>query len=160
MIDFNNIMVVSTNDYEPSEEDERDFWNGEGHLIFKVTANRKGDPDLFKKPTTDVFEIEIEEYSGCLGGFSEGCGIEWGLKEGYLNIAREDLFEGYIYYCTEITVSWTRGDGWMTEDDSEYYVGDMCSERLPLIPYLKLKLHNVWWFNIGWKIQEWRNKWS
>lgn len=128
----------------PSEEDERDFWNGEGNLVFTVTANR---------PADDVFEIEIEEYSGCVGGFGEGVGIEWGLKEGYLGIGRDELKEGYTYYCDEITVSWTRGDGWTTEDDSDYYVGNMRSERLPLISYLKLIINNAWWFNIGWKLK-------
>ena len=132
-------------DYGPSEEEERDFWAGEGHLVFLVTSNRK-DEDL------DVFEIEIEEYSGCLGGFNEGMGIEWGLKEGYLGIDRSELHEGYVYELLEVSVSFTRGDGWTTDDDSEYYVGDLIARRLPLFQYLKLKINNAWWFNIGWKI--------
>jgi hypothetical protein len=131
----------------PSEEEERDFWNGEGNLVFTVLSNRP-----------DVFEINIEEYSGCVGGFNEGIGIEWGLKDGYLDIDPSELHEGYTYYCDEITVSWYKGDGWTTDDDSDYYVGNIRSERLPLIKYLKLKLHNAWWFNIGWRINQWQRK--
>lgn len=134
----------------PSEDEERDFWNGTGHLYFGVTANRNG--------KDDVFEIDIYEYSGCVGGFGEGVGIEWGLKEGYLGIDRHELKEGYTYLLDEVTVSWFKGDGWTTDDDSEYYVGDFQETRLPLKKYLKLLIQNAWWFNIGYRISNWRNQ--
>lgn len=146
-------MVSIDHDWQPSEEEERDFWNGEGSLIFTVISNRPA-----SHPHDDVFEIEIEEYTGCVGGFNEGVGIEWGLKEGYLGIDRSELKEGYQYYAGEITVSWTRGDGWTTDDDSDYYVGDFYGNRLPLVQYLKLKITNAWWFNIGWRIRQWQQK--
>lgn len=145
-----NILTTLPDDWyaEPTEEEEREYWAGEGTLTFTVLTNR---------PNDGVLEVEVEDYTGCLGGFDEGIGIEWGLGEGYLGIDREDLKEGYKYYLSEITVSFTRGDGWMTDDDSEYYVESVRAERLPLFSYLKLIIHNAWWFNFGWKIRQWRN---
>lgn len=145
-----DIEMVSIPDWGPSEEEERDYWNGEGSLIFTVTANRY--------LHDDIFEIEIEEYTGCVGGFEDSIGIEWGLKEGYFDIDRSELKEGYKYYANEVTVSWTRGDGWTTDDDVDYYIGEFYGNRLPLIQYLKLKITNAWWFNIGWRIRQWRKK--
>lgn len=154
-MDLKSELVSVPNAWEPNEEEERDFWAGEGNLVFTVTANQPRTKGLYWDD--GVFEVDIEEYSGCLGGFNEGIGIEWGLKEGYLNVDPSELQEGYTYFLDEVTVSFTRGDGWTTDDDSDYYVGGFRCERLPLIPYLKLKLRNVWWFNIGYKIREWRN---
>ena len=41
--------------YEPSEEDERHFWNGEGFIKFYVEQNI---------PEDNIFEIEVEDSGG------------------------------------------------------------------------------------------------
>lgn len=146
MSDFLAEITGMGADYAPTDEEDRDFWSGEGHLSFTVTANRH-----------DVFEIDTLEYSGCVGGFDEGLGLEFGLREGHLGVDPSELKEGYTYHFDGITVSHTCGDGWTTDDDAEYYVGNVTSERLPIRQFVPLLLRNWWWFSFGWKIREWRN---
>lgn len=131
--------------YEPTEEDMKDYWSGTGHLCFTVLINNK-----------DEFVIDWDDYSGCVGGLQEMLGLEYALKEGILETPH--LKEGYVYTLSDITVVWTRGDGWTTDDDVDYYVGDITFFRLPFWTYLKMKLDNLWWYHIGWRIRQWRNR--
>lgn len=128
--------------FQPSEEDMKDYWSGEGTLTFTVISNRP-----------DVFEIEIEDMTGCVGGLDEQLGTEYAIREGYLG-DREGLREGYTYHWSQITVSWFKGDGWTTDDDCDYYVEAEEFKRLPLLQFIKLKIKNAWWFNIGWRFRK------
>lgn len=146
---MNIIEELMAIDYEDrmSEAEEKDYWSGPGKLVFTVLTNRPG-----------VFEIEIEEYTGCVQGLQETIGIDYALAGGLLlDIAQEEYIEGYTYYLYPVTVKWIRGDGWMTDDDVDYYVGDWECHQIHWYEYLKLRLRNAWWFNIGWKLRQWRN---
>lgn len=120
--------------YAPSEEDERDFWCGTGHIEFRVIQN-----------CPDIFEIEVLDYSGCAGGLNEGCGIDWWLTSEIC--LQEDpgitLREGCTYTIHDLTVQFTRGDGWTTDDDAEYEFDDI-TMNWELFPYLWHKLDMIW----------------
>ena len=131
--------------YEPTDENVADHWSGKGYIIFFVQQN-----------IDNVFEIEIEEYTGCAGGASETVGLEW-LIHHELGIDRDKLKEGYTYTIQGLTAHFTRGDGWTTDDDVEYDY-EVLTHKIQWFRYLKQKAINLWWQNIGWRIREWRNK--
>lgn len=126
--------------YTPTQEEEQDFWVGTGYVTFFVHQN-----------APDIFEIEVEEYTGCLGGLDETIGIEFALKEGYLGVDLSELSEGVTYTLHDVEVSFTRGDGWLTDDDSEYYGGELTRDRR----YLKQVIHKIkmlWWRHVEYKL--------
>ena len=129
---------------EPSEEDDQDYWNGEGELSFRVLSYSKG--------TVYPWEIEYTDYTGCVGGLIETVGIEYAINEGML-IDQDKLRVGYSYTLHGVTVIWTRGDGWTTDDDVDYYV-ESVTTHFELIPWIKAQ----WWQHFGWKLREWMNK--
>lgn len=131
---------------EPSEEDIRDYWSGEGHLIFTVISY---DPDAY---AWSKYEIDWEDYSGCVGGLDETLGIQYALNEGILDVGKLKL--GWTYEVNGITVVWTRGDGWTTDDDVDYYVEGEIYKRI----YLSRWLSAWWWHLIGWRIRNARTK--
>ena len=130
--------------FEPSKDDIRDYWCGEGGIIFTVTEH---DPEARFCP----FGFEIEDYSGCAGGLDETLGITYAINERILDVGKLHL--GVTYYVEGITVVFTRGDGWTTDDDADYYVGSV-KTKIHLIPFLKA----WWWHLVGWRIKEWRSK--
>jgi len=130
---------------EPSEEDIRDYWSGEGHLIFTVISY---DPDAY---AWSKYEIDWEDYSGCVGGLDETLGIQYALNEGILDVGELKL--GWTYEVHGITVEWTRGDGWTTDDDVDYYVEGEIRKRIHFSRWLSA----WWWHLIGWRIRKWRN---
>lgn len=130
--------------FEPSEEDIRDYWCGKGAITFTVTEH---DPEARFCP----FGFEVEDYSGCVGGLDESLGITYSLNERVLDVGKLRL--GVTYYVEEITVVFTRGDGWTTDDDADYYVGSV-KTKIHLIPFLKA----WWWHLVGWRIKAWRSK--
>ena len=129
--------------YQPTEEEERDYWSGKGHLVFKV---RSYDPTSFLP-----FEIECEDYSGCVGGLDETLGIEYAINEGILDVG--PLHIGFTYEVSGITVVWTRGDGWTTDDDVDYYVEGGVIKYAPLRDLISA----WWWHLIGHRIRNWKN---
>lgn len=136
------LMVAEEDPFAPSEEDERDFWNGEGSITFFVEQN-----------IDDIFEIEVLDYTGCVGGLQDTIGIEFYIEE-YWGL-RPELKEGVTYTLGGVNVEWTRGDGWTTDDDVEYYF-DSITAHWVLWTRAKTILYNLWWQNIGWKIRQWR----
>ena len=126
------------------EEEPSDYWSGEGHLTFTVISYS---PEAKFVP----YEIDYEEYSGCVSGLDESLGITYAVNEGILNVG--ELRLGVTYYVEGITCHWTRGDGWTTDDDVKYYVGSV-----------KTKIHwkpffLVWWWHlIGWRIHRFFNR--
>lgn len=144
MIDMKAELIPISDDWEPSDEDIQDYWAGEGHLIFKVLSH---DPDKRYCP----YEIEYEEYSGCVGGLDETLGIEYSVNERILDVGK--LRVGATYHVEGITAHFTRGDGWTTDDDVEYYVESVTET---------IHLHEIiaawWWQHIGWRIRQWRNQ--
>lgn len=129
--------------YEPTEEDEKDYWAGEGHLIFTVISHC---------PTTSYlpFEIDWEDSSGCIGGLNETLGIEYAINAGIL-MDPEELRLGFTYEITGITAHFTRGDGWTTDDDVEYYI-----ESVRKYAVLHRWIGAWWWHFIGHRIRNWR----
>jgi hypothetical protein len=107
-------LTLIADDRELPEDDhaeEREHWNGKGHIEFLVVQN-----------APDIFEVEMVDYSGCAGGLQETLGIEyyitdiWCLHKG----SEPPLLEGGTYTLNGVTAEWTRGDGWTTDDDVEY----------------------------------------
>ena len=129
--------------YEPSEEDERHFWNGEGFIKFYVEQNI---------PEDNIFEIEVEDSGGCAGGAHETVGFDYLIKE-MLDFDIKDLKEGHTYTIEKLTVTWIRGDGWMTDDDVEYEY-ETLKDEIQLFRFIKQKLINYWWQHIGWKLRK------
>jgi len=119
----------------PSEEDERDFWSGKGHIEFFVIQN-----------VSRTFEIEIMDYSGCAGGMQDIAGIEYYITDVWC--LQDDpeipLREGVTYTLHDLTVTWARRYGWTTEDDVEYDFSHMTSHATA-IGYLTHKIQMIWW---------------
>lgn len=143
MVDLNFEMVPVSDDWEPSEEDIADHWAGEGHLIFHVLSHTKSSKYC-------PYEIDYDDYSGCVGGLQETLGIDYSVNEGILDVGK--LHIGVTYHVRGITAHFTRGDGWTTDDDVEYYV-----EAVTKIIYPGRFISAWWWHLIGWRIRQWRN---
>ena len=126
-------------------DEERDYWSGPGHIEFYVSANRP-----------DVFEVEVLDYSGCAGGAFEAVGEDYRITE-MLGSDVDALREGWTYTVTNLTVVHTRGDGWTTDDDSDYYHDGLVAHRY-WWQWARQKVVNAWWFNIGWRIAAWRGE--
>lgn len=125
---------------EPTEEDIRDYWSGEGHLSFRVLSY---DPSAHP---WSRYEIEVLDYSGCVGGLDEQLGIDYAVNEGILDVGK--LHIGCTYDVRGITVVWSRGDGWTTDDDVDYYV-----ESVTQYAVLHQLIAAWWWHLIGWRIR-------
>lgn len=130
--------------YRPTSEEERDYWAGEGDLTFHVLSHTKGKGYI-------PYEIDWDDYSGCVGGLNETLGIDYSVNEGILDVGK--LHIGVTYHVQGITAHFTRGDGWTTDDDVEYYV-----ESVTKIIYPHRFIAAWWWHLIGWRIRQWRNK--
>lgn len=131
--------------YRPTEEEERDYWSGEGHLTFKILSY---DPTAY---AWSRYEIEVLDYSGCLGGLDETLGIDYAINEGILDVG--PLHIGFTYEVDKITVVWTTGDGWTTDDDVDYYVEGNVIKYAPLRDLISA----WWWHLIGHRIRNWKH---
>lgn len=118
--------------YRPTPEEEKDYWSGPGHIVFFVEQNIE-----------DVFEIEIDDASGCAGGANEMVGYEYLIKE-MLDIDISTLKEGHTYTIEGLNVVWTRGDGWTTDDDVDYYYSAL-HDKIEPWRWFKQKVTNLWW---------------
>lgn len=142
-MDLEAKLVPIPDDWEPSEEDIKDYWSGEGHLEFRVLS--------YDKTTKyNPYEIECLDYSGCVGGLDETLGIEYAVNEGILDVGK--LHIGCTYRVDGITVVWTRGDGWTTDDDVDYYI-----ESVTQYAVLHQLIYAWWWHLVGHRIRNWRN---
>jgi hypothetical protein len=130
--------------YHPTEDEEKDYWSGEGHLIFHVLSY---DKDSKYNP----YEIDWDDYSGCVGGLNESVGIDYAVNEGILDVGKLQI--GMTYEVKGITSHWIRGDGWTTDDDVEYYV-----ESVKKILYPRRFIMAWWWHLVGHKIRNWKMK--
>lgn len=146
LINMNAELEPLVDEFIPTEEEERDFWNGEGHIEFFVIQN-----------TEEDFEIEVLDYSGCAGGLDEGMGIDYWIKEveGLHRDPTVRLREGRTYCINGLTVTWTRGDGWEIDDDAEYEFESL-TENWSLDVWLPHKIKMIWWRLIGWRINRWK----
>ena len=109
------MMDLSADDVE-SDDAIKDYWSGPGKIVFRVTQNHP-----------DCFEIDDVESTGCAGGLQEMMGSEDAIIH-MLEIDVKDLKEGATYTIHDLTVKWIRGDGWITEDDVEYYYSRITKE--------------------------------
>ncbi len=144
-MDLTAELVPVPDEWEPSEEDMKDHWAGEGHLVFHAISH---DPEAY----WEKWEIDYEEYSGCVGGLDETIGISYAINKGMF-IDPDEIRFGFTYTINEITVVFTRGDGWTTDDDTDYYCGEITKQFS-----LKLWLSCWWWHLIGHRIRNWRVK--
>lgn len=135
---------LTPDDDGPSPEDERHYWSGPGYIEFYVLTNR---------PEHGLFEFDVEDYDGCAGGAFESVGEDYLITE-MLDIDVSTLREGWTYRVENLTVVHTRGDGWMTDDDSTYY-HDGLTARREWGRWFRQKIENAWWFSIGWRLAEW-----
>lgn len=136
--------------YEPSAEDLREYWNGKGHIQFFVSQNATG-----------VFEMEYEDYSGCAGGMQETVGIDYYIQHVW-RLHKDPTFklrEGVSYTIHGLTVTWTRGDGWELDDDVEYdFESITVTGTTTVWGYLTHKVKMIWWRQVQCRIKEWREK--
>lgn len=145
MTEMNIFEGVFDDLYRPTPEEEREYWSGVGIIKFFVQQN-----------IDNVFEIEIEESTGCAGGAGEMLGLEW-LIRCELGIDRDQLKQGHTYTIEGLTVQWFRGDGWTTDDDVEYSFESL-KDEIEWFRFMKQKLINIWWQNIGWRIRNARHQ--
>lgn len=138
------LKAMAPQPYEPTEEDIKEHWAGEGHLVFKVLSYDKTKSYM-------PYEIEYLDYSGCVGGLDETLGIEYSVNEGILDVGK--LHIGVTYTVNGITAHFTRGDGWTTDDDVEYEVESVTKELV-----LPEWLYAWWWHLVGHRIRNWRAK--
>jgi len=131
--------------YKPSEEDIPNHWNGEGTLEFRVLSYDKTSKYC-------PYEIEYLDYCGCVGGLDETLGIEHSINEGILDVGK--LHIGWTYKIHGITVHWTHGDGWTTDDDVDYYIEGDIYKSIVLTDWITA----WWWHLIGHRIRNWRKK--
>lgn len=132
-----------------SPEDEKDYYSGVGELEIFVSMN-------YKPGTKDeVFEFEVIDYSGCVGYMQECVGIDYWLKD--MICVYKGLDAGVTYVFKGITAHFTRGDGYTTDDDVEWYFDGM-EERWNLWVWLKTWIKNMWWLHVGWHIRAWRHR--
>jgi len=142
-------MVGVEDPNQMTKEEEADHWAGEGTLQILVLLNL---------PATDehdrVFEYDVLEASGCLGGANETVGIDYLLQDiwGVLDM-KYPLKEGHIYTFYKVTAYWTRGDGFTSDDDVEWNYG-VLTEDFNLWTWLKVKPMAMWWKHIGWRLQK------
>lgn len=143
---FEDLFIEASETDGWDEEAERNHWNGIGSLTIFVTL---------VIPEEDIFEYEVINWSGCIGGAHETLGIDYLLTD--IWCVDKDLAyplkEGFEYTFHDITVSWTRGDGWTTDDDVDYYLGPI-SYRFKLIPWFHTKVSAIWWKTIGWRLKK------
>jgi hypothetical protein len=135
------LFTVMDDLYEPTPEEEAEYWNGKGFITFYVIQN-----------TPDVFEIEIEDWAGCAGGLDETMGIAWCIEHWWCLQKEETLKEGVSYTLHGLTSHWTRGDGWEIDDDVKYDFEEMTSSW-KLTTRIRQKLSNWWWRSIGWRLR-------
>lgn len=136
-------MGTILDNYAPTVEEERDHWNGQGHIEFFVNQN-----------VDNCFEIEILDSSGCAGGLEETLGINYAIYEGIIDVDLSELRQGFTYKIHGLNVTWFQGDGWEIDDDSEYSFTEL-TRTYKLWPLIKHTLFMFWWQNIGWK-NNWR----
>jgi len=149
MSDSNNGEMIAMDDlldYHPNKEEEAEYWNGIGSLTIFVTL---------VIPEENIFEYELLDYSGCMGGAQESLGIDYLLKDmwGVDKDPDLNLREGVEYRFIGITVKWTRGDGWTTDDDVDYLMGSVHTS-FKLIPWFHTKMKALWWKHIGWRLKK------
>jgi hypothetical protein len=133
-----------------TKEEEADYWNGIGHLEILVTyVNQK----------EKIFEFEVIDQSGCVGGIEEAIGIDylltqmWSVQKPYEEGGfKFPLKAGYSYTFHDIRAFWTRGDGYTTDDDVDYYHGLITRGFNPWT-WLRIKIGNLWWDTIGWRLR-------
>ena len=128
--------------YQPTEEEERHYWSGEGFIRFFVEQNI---------PKEGIFEFKVEDYDGCAGGADETVGFDYLIKD-MLGLDIRQFKEGHTYTIEKLTIIWTRGDGWITDDDMDYYY-ESIKDEIEWSRYLKQKLYNLWWQHIGWRFR-------
>lgn len=126
----------------PTEEDEREHWNGVGHVTFFVIQN-----------VPDTFEVEILDHSGCAGGLDETIGLEYYITDAW--DLQGQVREGGTYTLNKLTVTWTRGDGWSTDDDVEYEFESITAQTTA-VGYLLHKVKMIWWRQVQCRLRDWK----
>lgn len=139
---FVQYLIETRDEFEPSDADIRDHWAGEGTLTFHVLSYDKNSKYL-------PYEIEWEDYDGCVGGLEETLGIEYSINEGILDVG--PLKIGMTYFVEGITAHFTRGDGWTTDDDVEYNIKSV-KQSITLHRWI----YAWWWHLVGWRIRQWK----
>lgn len=139
-------MTPEEDIYQPTDEDLQNYWSGVGNLTIFVTL---------VIPKEDIFEYDIIEYGGCMGGAQETLGIDYLLRDMWCvdKDPELNLREGFEYKFSDILVAWTRGDGWTTDDDVDYYLGQVHA-NFRFTTWFKTKMAALWWKHIGWRIHK------
>ena len=138
-------MTPVADPFAMTQEEEADYWNGIGKLEIFITL---------VIPEDNIFEFEVLEMTGCVQGIEESIGIEYLLRDIWcVNRSREyPLREGFFYTFHNVSAYWTRGDGYTTDDDVDYYFGALTYEW-KFWPWFKTKIAATWWKHIGWRFK-------
>lgn len=88
-----------------------------------------------------LFEFEYEDYDGCVGWMQESIGLDYFLTS---NFGPDDFKEGWTYTIHGITVHFTRGDGWTTDDD-ETWEWETVTRSGSWFCWLRHKIAILWW---------------
>jgi len=84
-----------------------------GTVIFEVVTNHQPPAGL---PT---IEVRVLDYWGCASWANEGGGLDFFLVSWYA-VVDKHMPEGSVWRIDEMEVSFTRGDGWTTDDDEDW----------------------------------------
>ena len=141
---WNEALMRSVEDpNKMTKEDEENYWNGVGFLTILITLNI---------PQDNILEFEVLDYTGCVGGADETLGVDYLLKYIWgIQHYKHSFKEGMIYTFHHITVRWTRGDGYTTDDNVDYYYGSLTFSWRPWT-WFKTKMNALWQKYISWRI--------
>jgi hypothetical protein len=115
-----NLLQITAIPRDPEEEDfQPPSPSKPGRVLFEIVhiyqpgENRRG----------DCYEIEVVDWDSDSAVFwaNEGIGVDYLLTD-VLDLELEDV--GF-YVVDGITVDFIRGDGWTTDDDEDWCMGDV-----------------------------------
>lgn len=91
-----------------------------------------------------LFEFEYEDYEGCVGWMNESIGFDYFLTS-YMDPS--EFKEGWTYTIHDITVHFTRGDGYTTDDDEDWEWGEVTRSG-SWFRWLRHKIAILWWRHV------------
>lgn len=111
-------IQIKPNELLDEELEELPNYSCRGRILVKVIWNGMRPGELYRG--SSQWDFEVLDYDGdtSIMWMSEGIGIEWFLKDDVT------FPEEGTYLLTNVYGHYTRGDGWSSDDDEEWYCDD------------------------------------